>query len=38
VAGTAFMLVFLGVFIAFCIGLMVVTHESLTSAGDFMSP
>jgi hypothetical protein len=38
VAGTAFMLVFLGVFIAFCVGLMIVTHESLTSAGDFMTP
>ncbi|WP_369186517.1 DUF3592 domain-containing protein [Streptomyces sp. R08] len=37
-AGTGCVLVFLGVFIAFCIGFMLVVHEMFTAADDFLSP
>nr|WSY54645.1 DUF3592 domain-containing protein [Streptomyces sp. NBC_00886] len=37
-AGTGCLLVFFGVFIAFCIVFMVVAHELFTVAGDFLSP
>ncbi|MFD4875824.1 DUF3592 domain-containing protein [Streptomyces sp. NPDC058420] len=38
VAGTGCVLVFLGVFIAFCVGFMLVVHEMFTVADDFLSP
>ncbi len=38
VLGTGVALVFFGVFIAFCIGFIIVTHEASTAAGDFMTP
>ncbi|MFJ9250264.1 DUF3592 domain-containing protein [Streptomyces sp. NPDC101776] len=37
-AGTGLALAFFAVFIAFCIGFIVVTHEAFSTAGDFMSP
>jgi hypothetical protein len=37
-AGTGAALVFFGVFIAFCIGFIIVTHESFSTAGDLMTP
>ncbi|MFJ5302259.1 DUF3592 domain-containing protein [Streptomyces sp. NPDC088350] len=37
-ARTGAALAFFGVFIAFCVGFIVVTHEAFSTAGDFMSP
>jgi hypothetical protein len=37
-AGTGCVLAFLGVFIALCIGFMILVHEVFTVAGDFLGP